>query len=387
MSKKGLLTVVATVALACFVILPAVAHGQQQATQAHAKKSGFVIGFTNGYFGNNWRSQYVDDAKAEAQKWEARGVIKKFIVENVNNDVSKQIVQLNALLDQGVNALMIDPVSAASLAGVVHRAKSLGVLIVIDDDPAAYKGTYDVSGDNPAFIAIQAKWLAEQLKGKQANIVYMQGLAGNSANNVRNAAVHGVLKNFPNIHIIATGPGGWNETTAYNNMTNWLSAYHNINGVLTQDIMAQGIMRAYETAGKPLPVMTGDYNMGFFRAWAAHPNMKSIGVTYQPGIAAAGVQVAVRLLEGWKFKPGVLGPNQVNPSLHNTLVVPPAYVVTRDKASYNASFLEGFGIRKFTQRLSLKEALAKGKGQPNSYLLDGFTPTKAMNSLFIQPKG
>lgn len=348
-----------------------------------AKKSkGFVIGFANGYFGNTWRSQFVDDAQQVADKWKKRGIIKDFIVQNVNDDVTKQIVQLNSLIDRGVDALLINPVSPEALAPIVKRAKAKGILIVNVDDPAAYKGTYSVCGDHRAFFGMQVKWLAETLKGK-GKIVSIQGLAGNSCDKIRRDEMNKILKNYPGIEKLAEVPGGWSETKAQEAMTNFLATYPQIDAVLTQDVQAEGIMRAYDIAGKPYPIMTGDYTFGFLRKWAQHPELKTVGVTYNPGIGADAVEIAVRMLMGWKFKSGVLGPNQVNPKLINTITVPPAFCVTYE-AQPNAPWYEGYS--QLTKAISLKDAIKLGEGKPDTADLDATLSDEEIESFFIVPK-
>ena len=377
MKRRTLLTLV--LAVLCIFCLTT------SSFAAPKKTKDFVIGFANGYFGNNWRAQFIDDAVAVADKWKARGIVKEFTVQNVNDDVTKQIVQLNSLIDQGVDCLIINPVSAESLAGVVRRAKQMGVLIVNADDPAAYDGTYSVCGDHRAFIGIQAKWLSEQLK-TPSKVVHVHGLDGNSCDKVRMDETRGILAKNPNVSIIAEAPGGWNETKAQDIMSNWLSAYPKIDAVMTQDIQAEGIMRAYDIAGKPYPVMTGDYNMGFFRKWAANPKFQSIGVTYNPGIGGDAVEVAIRLLMGWKFKAGVLEPNQVNPKLINTVTVSPAFVITKEAAP-NGPWLKGYKLGDFTKKISLAQAIKLGEGKPDAYLLDGTLEDSVVDALFDKPAG
>lgn len=391
--KMKKLVVLAIVVLMIAGIGTALFAGGQQEGAAESEgaseipEGGFTIGFVNGYWGNNWRAQFVDGAVAVAEKWKERGIVKELIVQNVNDDVTKQIVQLNSLLDQGVDCLVINPVSAESLAGVVKKAKQLGVLIVNADDPAAYEGTYSVCGDHRAFIGIQAAWLGEQLKDMgPVDIVHIHGLAGNSCDKVRIDETYKHLNKYPNINIIAEAPGGWNQTKAQDIMSNWLSTYPNIDAVMTQDIHAEGILRAYDIAGKEYPIMTGDYNMGFFRKWADNPQLKTIGVTYNPGIGGDAVEVAVRLLMGWTFKEGALVPNQVDPELINTVQVAPAFVVTK-VAKPNGPWLKGYDLGDFTKVISLDEAIKLGEGQPDTYLLDETLEDDVVDALFNKPAG
>ncbi|UOF91011.1 substrate-binding domain-containing protein [Fodinisporobacter ferrooxydans] len=345
------------------------------------KKNGFTVGFSNGYFGNTWRSQYVDGAKAIGDKLKKEGVLKDLIIQNTNG-VPDQIAAIQNMINQGVDALVIDPVSSSSLSAVVAKAVSKGILVIIDDDPANYPNTINVTNDNYAFWKIQAKWLAEQLHGK-GNIVEITGIAGNSADQLRQKAANDVLKNYPNIHVLASAPGGWDETKAKQAMSNFLSAYKNIDGILEQDVMADGVLQAYKAAGKQPPVMTGDYTYGFLRKWKnQYPNLNTMTTPYAPGVGADGVEVAVRLLEGYKLKPNVLVQNPLQPGVKNTIMNPAPYVVTKT-ADPNGAWMKGLDSR--TKAIGLDDALKIGKGQPDGASLDSVWSEQDLDSLFSKP--
>ncbi len=347
------------------------------AASTPAKKD-FVIGFDNGYIGNTWRAQYVADAKQEAAKLKKQGVISRLIIENTDDNVATQLSQLNSMINEGVNALMIDPVSPTSLGPIISRALAKHILVVITNDPAAYANTYAVVGNNYAFWKIEAKWIALQLHGK-GNIVEITGLPGNTADTLRIDAANAVLSHYPNIHVLASVPGKWDPAVAESDMSTLLSTYKNINGVLEQDVMAGGVIQAYKAAGRPLPIMTGDYTFHFLREWAdTYPSLDSIGVDYQPGIVTDALKITVQLLEGKHFKPGVLQGNPINPSLKNAVLVNPAYVVTKH-AEPNAPWMQGI---KDSKAISLKEAVALGQGKPAGDSLDGWLSNAEVNALF-----
>jgi len=358
---------------------------------AEAKKQDFVIGFANGYFGNTWRAQFIDSAKKVADKWIDRGVIKEFKIVQVNDDVTKQLVQLNSLIDQGVDCLVINPVSAEALTPVINRAKREGVLVVNVDDPFAFEGVPSVVLDQKPQIGISARWLCEQLKDKkQANIVHIHGLAGNTADNVRVEEVHRILAEYPNIKIIAEAPGGWNQTAAQEVMSNFLSTYPNIDGVLCHDIMAEGVMRAYDIAGKSFPLMVADYQFSTLRIWndlAKKSDFKSVIVTCPPGVGADGVEVAVRLLLGYKLKPEILQPSPVNPNIVNTVLLVPPVAVTNDGIAYDVLMKDYPSAKGFLQFISIEDAVKLGEDLPGTSLLDRELSDEELDALFIIPEG
>ena len=85
--------------------------GPQNTGEPVADESeGFTIGFANVFVGNTWRAQYVADAEAMAEQLKAEGRLKELIITDADNDVSKQITQINNMIDEGVDAIMITPV-------------------------------------------------------------------------------------------------------------------------------------------------------------------------------------------------------------------------------------------------------------------------------------
>lgn len=383
MFKKRNLIVLLLVVLMALVAFTASAQGK--------KSKGFVIGFSNGYFGNTWRAQFIDSAQAAADKWIARGIIKEFKIVQVNDDVTKQLVQLNSLIDQGVDCLVINPVSAEALAPIIRRAQRQKVLVVNVDDPFAYEGVPSVILDQKPQIGMSARWLAEKLKDKKdAKIVHIHGLAGNTADKVRVDEVHRILKEYPNITILAEQPGGWNQTKAQEVMSNFLATYPQIDGVLCHDIMAEGVMRAYDIAGKPYPPMVGDYGYSFLRIWkklADKSDFESVIVTCPPGIGADGVEVAVRLLLGWKLKKEVLEPSPVNPKILNSVITVPPVAVTNDGTIAPICIKDYPTAQKFTKIVSIDEAVRMGEGKAETALLDRELTDEELDSLFNIPAG
>jgi len=345
------------------------------------KKDGFVIGFSNGYFGNTWRSQYVAGVEEVGNKYKEQGIIKDLIIQNTNG-VPAQIAAVESFINQGVDAIVLNPVSSSALAPVVAKAIAKGILVIISDDPAEYPDTINVTGDNAAFWRIQAKWIAEQLGGK-GNIVMITGIAGNSADELRIREAEKVLANYPDIKVLGSAPGGWDPTQAQQAMANFLAAFNNIDGVLEQDVMADGVIQAYEAAKRPLPIMTGDYTFGFLRKWAEkYPDLNTMTVPYAPGVGANSLEVTVKILQGYKLKDEVLQPNPLKPDLINTILSPPPYVVTKE-AQPNAPWLEGEDPA--IKAISLEEALKIGEGQPDSAALDSYWSEEEVEAMFNPP--
>lgn len=341
------------------------------------KEDGFVVGFSNGYWGNTWRAQMVEDFEKRAEEYKAEGVLSDYMVSNTNSDATEQLNQINAMIDAGVDAIMIDAVSPTTIKSAVEKAQEQGILVVVTNDPAAYEGTICVCGDNYTWQEIQAKWLVEQLGGK-GDIVEISGVSGNSADTLRVQANKDILAEYPDIKTLASSPGSWSQTEAQSVMTTFLSSYENIDAVLAQDVMGEGIIKAYENAGKEPTVMTGDYTKSFLELWATMPDLNTIGVSYAPGNAVPALDVTVGLLQGKTIKEDVLEPNPMDESLVNAIMLDPPYVVTRE-AEPDAVWMEGL---EGTQAISLDEALEIMADQASTAALDGWLTPEQVEEFF-----
>lgn len=322
---------------------------------------GFVIGLCNGYIGNTWRMQFVDLAQEVADKYAEQGIVKELIVQNTNMDLVEQISQMNSLIDMGVDALIVNPVSPEALKPVVSRAKEKGILLISLDNPSPFEDVLNIVGDHKQWFGIATKWLVETLDG-EGDIVYMTGITGMAAELLRTEEAMEVLKDYPDINILTTVEGNYNETDAQTAMSNVLSIYDKIDGVLQQDGMAQGTVRAFEIDGREMPPMTGDYTFGFLRTWAKYPDLQSAGVVYNCGQGADGMEFTVKLLQGYKFREELFEPNPLDPSIINAILLPPPYVITME-AQQDAPWLEGTEL---VEGISLDDALKLGEGLPDT---------------------
>lgn len=322
-----------------------------------------VIGLANGYMGNTWRAQYVEEFEKKCEELKSKGIIKDYTVASTNTDVTEQMNQINNMIASGVNCIQLNPISPASVAPIQAACEAAGVMLVINTDPAAIDANLvEVLVDNKQYFEIMTKWFVEAIGGK-GNIVHITGTPGMPADLVRQQVVEDILKGYPEIKVLATAPGSWSQTESQAAMSTFLSTYDQIDGVLTQDIMAEGILRAYETAGKKPPTMLGDYTMSFIRKWKDMPDLNAMTTTFQPHGSAEGVQYAVRIMNGKKLKDGILGPNPLDATMNNAINLPPAYGVTYADAPADAKWKQGYDMTEF---ISVETALKVAEDVPDT---------------------
>lgn len=310
----------------------------------------YTIGISNGFVGSEWRTLMVQDLeRTVAEIKEQQGIDVTLVFENADVDVQGQIQQIQNLLNKNVDAIIINPNDQQALNLALEEAVDEGVVVIAIDQEVSAEGAYNVVIDQREWGATNARWLAEALGGK-GNIVIIEGFVGHPANEDRMAGAMDVLAGYPDIKILGRESGGWDQATGQRVASDMLASLPGINGILTQDGMAQGILTAVRAANpNPFPIMTGEAYAGYLRLWdettKQHPGFTSVAVVNPPGIASSGLRVALELLQGRKVDASQLGG-----TFGNSLYVPIPLVITQD---------------------DLAQALEDYADKPDTYALDG----------------
>ena len=113
---------------------------------ANAKDT-FLIGLSNGWVGSEWRTQMIDEAEAAAAAWKAKGVTVKTDAQSATVDVPGQIAQLRNFINEGVDAILINPNSPTAFDPIIAQAKQKGILVIATDQEVTSKDALYVGID------------------------------------------------------------------------------------------------------------------------------------------------------------------------------------------------------------------------------------------------
>jgi len=228
-----------------------------------AKNPPWTIGVSNLGLGNSWRVQMIEELKAAAAK-DSR--IKEIVITNADNNLAKQISDIEDLRSRNVDGLLVTALSTDGLNSSVEEAYADHVATVVFDNRVStdkFHGT--VWADEYKFGWIGGNWLKEKLGGK-GNIVMLDGVAGTTNNDER---AQGALDAMgPGIKVLARQPAAWAYDKGKAAMEDLLSAYPKIDGVYSQGgAMSQGAVDALLAANRPLVPMPGEGYNGFLKTW------------------------------------------------------------------------------------------------------------------------
>ncbi len=275
---------------------------------------GIVVGLSNGPFTHSWRVQMIESIHQQVEAYIAKGWVSKLIVQNAGEDVNTQIAQIRNLIASKVNLILINPNSATALVPVIKEAQAAGILVIIYDQPVDNTPCLNVYMNQTYWMTPIVDWMAKQLGGK-GNIVYISGIADQPGNIARDQAAMDALKKYPGIKLLATANGNWDQAAAQQKMTDLLGSFPNIDGVLTQDGMTLGILRAFDAAGRKVPVVTGETQIAFIKEWKKRKDatgFSTFGIENSPGAVCTSLGIGERLLQGKKLKADVFAaPNTI----------------------------------------------------------------------------
>ena len=292
-------TVAAVLALAAGCSSPAAPSSPGTDGGASGGTGPFTIGVSNAFVGSEYRTQMIDAIQQVFDDYKSQGVVDKLVLENADADVNGQIQQIRNLINQGVDAIIVDPNSATALSAVFKEATDQGIKVYAIDQAVDSPDVLNIGISQEALGAASAEWFADAV-GDGAKIVTVEGAAGNPATDARWAGAEPIFQQH-DIQVLTHGDGGWDQATGQTVATDLLATYPDIDGIWTYDGMAQGVLRAVQAANKTSDVVIGgEARVGFMRMWndLKASGFASVGIVNQPGTGATALHFAIDQLQG-----------------------------------------------------------------------------------------
>jgi ribose transport system substrate-binding protein len=240
--KIRVLSGLAFVALAGVLATVAFASGT-----GHAQKTANIkIGVSLAGYSTDFWSSYVAFEKAAATKY---GVSLVGPI-SANGDAGKQATQIQALLNQGVKALIINPVDSAAIAPTLALAASKHVPVVsVDVAPTKGKVYMIVRADNVLYGKSACKYIGTHAKGA-GHVAMLEGdLASINGLDRKNGFLN-CMKAYPSLKVVQYATK-WDTPTAVNDAKTALSTYSDLKGIYVHwSGPVPGIIAAEKAAGK-----------------------------------------------------------------------------------------------------------------------------------------
>ncbi len=249
MRKKSLGIALLLVAAFCFSLLTAGCGG---AKKEESKKP--VVGLAISTLNNPFFVDLRDGAKAAAA---ANGL--ELVVMDAQNDASKQMANIENLIQQKVSVIIINPVDSKAIVPAVEAANKANIpVITVDRSAAGGKVVSAIASDNVAGGKLAGQFMVEKLSGK-GKVVELEGIPGASAAVDRGAGFNAAIKAAAGIAVVAKQPADFDRAKGMKVMENILQANPEVNAVFAHnDEMALGALEAIKAAKR-----TGILVVGF----------------------------------------------------------------------------------------------------------------------------
>ncbi len=178
------------------------------------------------------------------------------VIADAQQDNSKQVAQIEALIRQKPDLLIVAPNERAPLTEVMGRAYRSGIpVICLERDIVQPNYTTYIKSDNHKIGEMAGNFIVDYLKKKngatRGNIVELRGLLGVEGEMNRYAGAHEVFSNYPGIRIVHEAVADWIQAKAKDRMTEALRAQPRIDVVYAHnDPMAVGAYLAARELGR-----------------------------------------------------------------------------------------------------------------------------------------
>jgi ribose transport system substrate-binding protein len=297
------------------------------ATTKIKAKPPWKIGYIAFAITNQYNQDSLTGLKQQFAIAKKAGLVKGSLLTNIPATLAastgeEQISAIEQMVQEGVNAIILEPVDSVAEAPAIDAAGKAGVPVILADTPPAPNTPYAVSAWSQNQVAADAGALGII---KSGNIVIVRGIAGNENDVVLSNQALADLKDCPNIHIAATLYGDWDEGTAKTVVSQYIASHPQpLAGAIQDGGMMAGVIEAFEAAGLKVPTISGgECYGGDLSWWLAHKSTYKTVAQCFNGFQGAYTyfNVALRILDN-------KGPK------YNVLEMPSPAITTANLALY-----------------------------------------------------
>ena len=240
----------------------------------------------------------------EAFKYHAKERNVDVLYASANGDATKQVDNIQQLASQDPDAMVVVPMGPG-IKGQVQAAANQNIPVVLcagrlEGNSGAIS---TVARSYELQATLWAEWLVKQLGGK-GRIAMLSGIAGVPTAEYQKKAAEAVFAKHPDIKIVSKEYTDWSPTKAKTVAASLIGK--NLDGIWSDSgISDLGVVEAYQSAGKPVPPVTGDSSNAFLKA-VDGKNVKFALSAFPPEQSTQCLDVALDALAGKKV------PNVVN---------------------------------------------------------------------------
>lgn len=270
-----------------------------------------VIGLSMPFQGNGWQKGLLESAQWAIAELNAAGGDFELVVVDAAGDPQTQIQQLNNLTLQGVDFIILEPLSDTALNGAIDNAVDAGIPVLTTvTGSVTNTRAIDLQFDYDALARAYVGYIAERTGGT-GKAINIRGLAGNEAEQAIQDAYVRALKDYPDIEIVAEVYGDWNQSVAQQRISSILPTLPQVDIIFSQGVAAFGAAQAFIVAGREVPLQVyglDGVDLNILRELNTQNGYESVAINTDPGIGSLAVNVAAAHLRGVEVPAKMIAP-------------------------------------------------------------------------------
>lgn len=259
-------------------------------------EGGFDIGLVVSTLNNPFFVTLRDGAQEAA---DAQGV--NLVVIDAQDDSAQMISGIEDLVNQGVDAIIINPTDSDAVVPAIQTANAAGIpVFTVDRGANGGEVVSHIASDNVAGGRMAAEFLCNAIGGEGA-VVELQGIAGSSAARDRGQGFNEYMSSeCTGAQIVAQQTANFNRDEGLTVFENILQAQPEIAGVFAHnDEMILGAIQAAQAAGRAEEIVFVGFDAIDDAVAAVQDGSLAATVAQQPALMGQlAVETAVRALNG-----------------------------------------------------------------------------------------
>ena len=260
---------------------------------ASAAGGKYKIALSNAFMGNDWRQIMIKCAEVAATKEPYASKLDLTII-NSENSAEAQSAAIDAMVEQGYNAILVDASSSSALLPSVKRAQDAGITVVSFDSIISADGVYTVQTDFISMVEAWAKYLCSKC-GEGAKIAVDTGMPGSTNGNTIYEAAMSVFE-ASNMNVVSEFASQYADGVCQEQLASVLAANPDLDGIFCQAYVESCYSALTQAGMKMIPISAFDTNLGM--KTMLNNDLDAIIGNNCPGLSVIALDVAVRVLDG-----------------------------------------------------------------------------------------
>lgn len=282
---------------ACSLDKPGSDSDDEGTDDASKEESGDIkVGFSVSTLNNPF---FVDLRNGAEESAEEEGI--DIVVADAQDDASKQINDIEDLLQQNIDVLIVNPTEGDSVVSGIEAANDADIpVITVDRSAADGEVVTHIASDNVAGGEMAAEYIVELLGDDGGKLIELEGISGAASAIERGEGFHNIIDDLEEMEIVSSQTANFDRTEGLSVMENILQGNKDVDAVFGHnDEMALGAIEALESQGMLDDVIVVGFDATDDARDAVEDGRMEATIAQQPElISEAAIEAAIDIVNG-----------------------------------------------------------------------------------------